>query len=368
MKKLILLLAVIFVGTSIMSYADGPVKDTIKIYSGDKTIIIVSKSKKNNESDLEFGKKTFQNKIDQYKARIDSIDQIIDSLTEAMEKTNDTTQLSLRKRLSELREQQAQYRKMISALQKGISDIERQLDEMESQSEVGHNEFEENQEKVVKRHYKSKKFKGHWSGIEFGPNSFLTQHQAIINSSNNPALTPELNKSFEFCFNSLEGNVKIFNFLGLVSGIGLQWNNYKYETFPTYSSSYVLDLDSLYPANQPDGSTLKQISLKTFYVNVPLLIELQFPFGSGNKFYVNFGGYAGLNVYSKLKFIYNLSGNKVKSKENVAKMVLPYHYGLTARIGIDQVQLFANYSLSPIFRSNQNPVLYPVSVGLHVNF
>ena len=75
-----------------------------------------------------------------------------------------------------------------------------------------------------------------------------------------------------------------------------------------------------------------------------------------------------LMFHSKLKFIYDLAGNKVKSKENIAKMVLPYHYGLTARIGIDQVQLFANYSLSPIFRSNQNPVLYPVSVGLHFNF
>ncbi len=365
MKKLLFLITALFIATSVISYAGQPDTDTIKIYSGDKTIIIVSKSKKSDQSDLEFGKKTFEDKINQYESKIDSLDELIDSLSSVLDQTSDTL---LEKQLQQLKNQQEEYKKMIAALEKGIKDIEQQIQDLDEQQEQAPKKDEENEEKTTTRRHRSKKFKGHWGGIEFGPNSFLTTNQTLIDQTNIPELAPELNKSFEFNFNFMEGNVKIFNFFGLVSGIGLQWNNYKYETFPTYSSSYVLNLDSLYPITQPDGSIIKQVALKTMYINIPLLVELQFPFGSSNKFYINAGAYAGLNVYSKLKFIYSLSGNKIKSKENIAKMVMPYHYGLTARIGIDQIQLYANYSLSPIFRDAQNPQLYPVSVGLHINF
>ncbi len=368
MKKLIFLIAILFVGSAI-TYAENPTRDTIKVYSGNKTIIIVSKSKKSDQSDLEFGKKTFEDKINQYEDKIDSIEKVIDSLTSVLDNSKDSSNTLLSEKLEELKKQEANYQKMIAALEKGVSDIEKQLDEMdkEQQKETSP-QPDEKQENTVKTRRHHRKFKGHWAGLEFGPNSFLTPSKQLVDNSNNTTLAPDLNKSFEFNLNLLEGNVKIFNFFGLVSGLGLQWNNYKYETFPTYSSSYVLNTDSLYPISQADGSTLKQISLKTLYINVPLLVELQFPFGSSNRFYVNFGGFAGLNIYSKLKFIYNLSGNRIKSKEDIAKMIMPYQYGLTARIGIDQIQLYANYNLSPIFRSTQNPVLYPVSVGLHLNF
>ena len=368
MKKLTLLLITLFLLTALMAYADKPDQDTIKIYSGDKTIIIVSKAKKSDQSDLEYGIKTFEDKIDQYEKKIDSLEQLIDSLTEDITGINDTVPNELNSRLEDLRKQEAEYRKMIAALEKGISDIEKQLEEMNEEIETETQSEQDNQEKIITVRHSAKKFKGHWKGFEFGPNSFLTANQALINESNISSLAPELNKSFEFSFNFLEGNVRIFNFLGIVSGLGLQWNNYKYATFPTYSSDYILNLDSLYPITQPDGSVLKQISLKTIYLNVPLLLEIQFPFGSSNNFYINFGGYAGLNISSKLKYIYDLSGNKIKSKENVSKMIKPYHYGLTARIGIDQIQLYANYNLSPIFSNTQNPVLYPLSVGLRMNF
>lgn len=368
MKNIILAAIISIFSLNIINAA--PVQDTIKILSGDKTIIIVSKGEKSDMSDLEFGKKTFENKIEKYQKSIDSLDNIIDSLTGQLDGANDSVAALLQKHIDEMKAQQQEYQKMIDALEKGIKDIEKQMESMEKEEndtqKYAYNDNENNQEKITKKK-SSRKFKGHWAGLEFGPNSFLTPDRKLINNTRSP-LAPTFNKSFEFSFNFLEGNIKIFNFLGIVSGLGLQWNNYKYETFPTYSADYVLNTDSLYPPTNAAGNTLKQISMKTFFINVPLLVELQIPFGGSNKFYINVGGYAGINIHSKLKFVYDQSGNTIKFKESIDKMVLPYHYGLTARIGIDQIQLYANYSLTTVFRNSQNPELYPVSAGMRINF
>ena len=358
MKKLVSITVLIFLSLSLVNAYKTKENDTIKIYSGDKTIIIVSKNKDSEKEDLEYGKKSFEEKIQQLNKSIDSLNSLIDSLN------NLESDTSVERQKEKLQKEISEYQKMIDALEKGIKDIEIEITELDKATEESE-KITEKQKIVVKKH---KKFKGHWAGLEFGPNTFLTPNNVLIDNSTFSPLTPMINKSFEFSLNFLGNNVQIFHFLGLVSGLRLQWNNYKYETFPTYNSSYLLNLDSLMPINQNDGSTLKQVSLKTLNISIPILIELQMPFGNKNKFYVNFGGYAGLKINSKLKYNLELNGNKIKYKEDISKMILPYNYGLTARLGISEIQFFANYSLTPLFKDQANPKIYPISFGLHLDF
>jgi hypothetical protein len=121
------------------------------------------------------------------------------------------------------------------------------------------------------------------------------------------------------------------------------------------------------------------------YMTVPLIFEFQTNNKSRvNSFHIGLGVVGGLRIgtHTKVKFeskhaSYQLidandpsqisptfvSGQQ-KMKEHSDFYLNPVKLDATARIGWGWINLFATYSLTPMFRENRAPELYPWSVGI----
>jgi len=76
----------------------------------------------------------------------------------------------------------------------------------------------------------SNKFKGHWEGLEFGFNAFDKADYSMYNPVDNNFMSLNQGKSVEFDFNFYQLNISLAkSYVGLVSGMGLSFNNYRFD-------------------------------------------------------------------------------------------------------------------------------------------
>jgi hypothetical protein len=226
-------------------------------------------------------------------------------------------------------------------------------------------EFIEDDDNLKIRMTKSprEKFKGHFAGFDMGFCNYL-------NSDFSTSLTPEdqfmeLNsgKSVHVGINFLQYSIglqKNRNNLGLVTGMGLNYYNYRFD------SDYILvkDPDSGETTYSISPYPVEKNKLLTTYLNIPLLLELQLPSRGDHRFFINAGGFCGFNLDAHTKVIYDVDGTSNKRKSHANLNVRPVQYGLTTRFGYRFLKLYANYNLSSLFEQNQGPELYPLTVGI----
>lgn len=231
---------------------------------------------------------------------------------------------------------------------------------------------------------KKGKYNGHWAGVELGINGYVNQDFNMNFDPKYPYMNMNTARSMVVNLNPFEFNVNISkNKFGFTSGLGFQLSNYY------FTGSYVMIPDSsqlvAYKVKDGYGNYvgLKQDKLFVSYLNIPLLFEFQTnPKRNLKSFHVSLGVIAGVRLcsYSKQKYnsidqtyyLVDDKGARVASyyvSDNVVRSHGPYHlnpFKLDAsfRIGWSFLNLFATYSLTPMFQDNQGPKLYPWTVGI----
>ncbi len=102
------------------------------------------------------------------------------------------------------------------------------------------------------------------------------------------------------------------------------------------------------------------------YLEVPF--EIRFRTKGVNTFRVYAGFKYGILLQEHTKFVGDdpYSDNEIKFKEYKHKNVSRYTFGPTLRIGYKWVNLYAAYSMVPIFQKDKGPQMYPISVGISV--
>ena len=207
-------------------------------------------------------------------------------------------------------------------------------------------------EKESKRH---KRFNGHWAAFDLGYNSFYNSDYSMYGG--NDFMDLKQPNSMEVSFNFWECDIPIaVHRFGLVSGMGWTINNYKFDNPVTI----IKENDMIVPVGLDDAGFQKS-KLTVSYLTVPLLLELQIPTsGSSNQVFIAGGVVGGVNVGSHTKVKYDHS----KSKDRGSFAINPFKYALTARVGLNDICLFANYSLSPLFKDGKGPELYPFTIGI----
>jgi len=209
------------------------------------------------------------------------------------------------------------------------------------------------------KHHKddSSKFRGHWEGIEFGFNAFDKPDYSMYRAADKDFMSLNQGKSLEFDFNFYELNIGLCkNYVGLVSGMGLSFNNYRFENSYTLQKGQLMtEPVSLNPEN------LSKTKLAITYLNVPLLLEFQIPVNHNEgRLFVNGGIIGGVKIGSHTKVKYGDKKDKDRSGFNLNS----FKYEATARIGYKDICLFANYSLTPLFQSGKGPELTPFTIGI----
>ncbi|PLX22634.1 MAG: hypothetical protein C0599_05960 [Salinivirgaceae bacterium] len=206
-----------------------------------------------------------------------------------------------------------------------------------------------------------KKFDGHYGGVELGINNFLNKDMEMILPEDAGYLELEDSRSIEFSLNLVDVAVPIVkNRLGLVTGLGFTWNNYHLDNKQLLLQN---DGDSLYAIEDTVASYSKN-KLNAVFVNVPLMLEFQQPIGNKD-FWIAVGGYAGVKIGSSTKLKTN-DGDKTKTRKDFHMNTL--RYGLRAQVGFENFGVYCNYSLQSLFKKNEGPELYPISLGVTLAF
>ena len=207
------------------------------------------------------------------------------------------------------------------------------------------------------RKEKKGKFNGHWEGIEFGFNALGKPDYSMYNSADKDFMSLNQGKSMEFDFNFYELNIGLVkSYIGLVSGMGLSFNDYRFENSytlkkgPEMTEPVLLSYDNL-----------SKTKLAVSYLNVPLLLEFQIPVNQNEgRLFVNAGLIGGVKIGSHTKVKHGDTKDKDRSGFNINS----FKYDATARIGYKDISLFAKYSLTSFFESGKGPALTPFTIGI----
>ncbi len=202
-------------------------------------------------------------------------------------------------------------------------------------------------------------FEGHWSGFEFGFNGLVNENNEF--PANDNWMSVNQARSWTFGLNMFQKDIPLIkeNF-GLVSGLGMKWVNYH------FNNNINLEKDEGHVFGVPEEvREYTKDRLQGTYLTGVLAFELQFPVGSGdNELFIMAGGYGGYRMGSNYMQKWVENDNKEKNKTKDDYYLTDLEYGLTARIGVSDINLFANYSLTPLFKSNRAEAYNPVTVGI----
>lgn len=201
------------------------------------------------------------------------------------------------------------------------------------------------------------RFQGHWEGIEFGFNSFEKADYGMYAPAFDNFMSLNQGKSLEFDFNFYELNIGLAkNYVGLVSGMGLSFNNYRFQNpFTLKREQNMTTPIALDPEN------LSKTKLAVSYLTVPLLLEFQIPVNNNEgRLFINGGIVGGVKIGSHTKVKYGDNKEKDRSGFNLNS----FNYAATARIGYKDICLFAKYSLTPLFEDGKGPDLTPFTIGI----
>ena len=150
-------------------------------------------------------------------------------------------------------------------------------------------------------------------------------------------------------------------------GLEGSWNNFMFS-----GNNYMLETSE--GVDFPEFNTsLDKSKLTTAYINLPLMVHLDFAEDDKRGLKLAFGGYAGYRLGSYTKIVYHEDGERQKDKEHSNFRLNDWRYGLRAEIGVGEdkfdsgLRLFFNYDLNPFFTENSNlPKLNAFSFGIRL--
>lgn len=208
-----------------------------------------------------------------------------------------------------------------------------------------------------------KRFKGHFSGVDIGFNSYVTSDGSLSLPEEYQYLDLNQGKSVGVSVNFLQYSIGLQRRgnIGLVTGLGMEFNNYRFD-----SQNLLLKDKNGNLSYETTDRNVRKNKLATVYFNMPLLLEFQIPtYRNRSPIYFSAGGIGGVRLKSHTKVVYN-EGGKKKEKDRSDYNLSTFRYGVMARMGYRAINLYGSYYFSSLFEENKGPELYPVSVGFFI--
>jgi len=230
-----------------------------------------------------------------------------------------------------------------------------------------------------------KKFNGSWGGVDIGLNGYLTPDFNMNFDKANDYLSLRMEKSINVNLNLYEQNISLSkkNNMGLVTGLGLTWNNYRFSN-PTYLTPDSASIAGYYMRD----ISVRKSKLTAFYLTIPLFYEIQTNQKNRNhRFHFAAGGLISARLSTHTKIYYNESnavftindpvtgqpvqtlkspsgGNRNIVKDFNSYKLAPFKFDVSVRFGYGIINLYATYSLNTMFQKDRGPELYPFSAGI----
>lgn len=222
----------------------------------------------------------------------------------------------------------------------------------------------ENCEETDKARYTGRRFRGHLGGVEFGYNNYSTDKWGQNTYPMDGYLDLKTAKSTSFNIFLPAVNLGISHHFGLVTALGLNFNNYRFEG----NNSIAVDGGGIItPVYPPEGIRYDKSKLATVYGVLPVMLEAQIPVSYSNTINLGAGVIGAVKLGSHTKVVYDDDGKqKDKNRSDFNLNVL--RWGVTARAGYEMVQVYGTCYLSQMFEKGKGPELYPFEVGIALTF
>ncbi len=215
------------------------------------------------------------------------------------------------------------------------------------------------------RRVRSASWKNYWSGLYLGFNGYLSPENSLTLPAESSFMDMKHRRSLEVNLNMKEQKLIIArgenSLLGMVSGIGLTWNNYYLENNVrlVHGQEMLGYVDSEH--------NLRTNRLRVFSLKVPLMMQYQYheP-GKRQSFHMSAGIQGAVRLKSHTKVQYRVNDSKQTDRDRNDYYLSPYRLEAIGQIGWERLNLFATYSLTAMFKENKGPELYPFSVGIRL--
>jgi len=220
------------------------------------------------------------------------------------------------------------------------------------------------QDQEQQNHYRGgRNFRGHWAGLEAGFNNYL--YVASMTLPEEIAyMSLDASKSNCFNLNFSQVNIGFSRHFGIVTGLGVTFNNYRFEN----QNSIVEGQDGTISGSIPIDVSVKKSKFSTLYLNAPIMLEAQIPAGYSHRLNVAAGVIGGLKLNAWTKIVLeNGEKNRVNGDYNLNLL----RGGVTARIGYGNFMIYGSYYLTPWFQDLKGPNGYnlePFEIGLAFTF
>lgn len=213
------------------------------------------------------------------------------------------------------------------------------------------------------RSWGGRNFRGHWAGLEVGFNNYLHAESMILPEQID-YMDLNTNRSNCFNLNFSQVNIGFSRHAGLVTGLGVNWNIYRFKGM----NSITVGPDGIITELMPDNTVpVKKSRFSTLYLTAPLMFELQIPAGY-NRLNIAAGVIGGLRLNSWTKLVYE-DGEKTRTNGEYNLNLL--RGGVTARVGYENFMIYGTYYLTPWFQNLKGPNgfnLEPFEIGLAFTF
>lgn len=209
-------------------------------------------------------------------------------------------------------------------------------------------------------------FRGHWCGFGYGFVNWAKSDYSLYPASEGEFMELDWSRSFAMQFNVYQHSINLVprQNLGLVVGVGLEYQRLIFEKRRT---SIALNDDGIIVPKDIDYNSIKRNSFKNLFLTIPVLLEVQFPTRHYKKMYLSGGVVGGLRLHSKTKIVYNNeNGKKRKSKDKDSFNQIPFKADVMGKIGYRNINIWASYTLTPMFKSDKGPELHPYTIGIGI--
>lgn len=213
--------------------------------------------------------------------------------------------------------------------------------------------------KKVVSYSKSQRVQPHWGGFELGFNQLFSESFNTDMPAGYEFLELNSGKSIAVNLNLFDYGFKIYkHHIQLVTGIGITWNNWRFQNNVYLTPNQPLLTGML------DSVPMSKSKLTASYATLPLLIEFNSHEMERKSFHIAAGLIGGYRIGTHTKRVYTENGKKRKVKDYDDFSLDTFRADATLRIGYRGFTLFASYGLLPLFKTSQAPDLKPFTVGI----
>ncbi|MES1225393.1 MAG: DUF2807 domain-containing protein, partial [Bacteroidota bacterium] len=206
---------------------------------------------------------------------------------------------------------------------------------------------------------RKKEFK-YWTGFSIGVNGYLSNKASLDIPVPSQFLELNYAKSIQFSINAFQKNFHIYkNYVNIYTGLGIDFNHYALE------NNVTLKANKPYITATVDSTIdYKKNTLNVTYLKVPLMLEINTSKDPVHNFHIAFGAELDYRIHAVTKQSYEMNDKKIQVKQRDDFNLEPFSYSAVARIGYNDVSIYANYGFSRLFRKDKGPQVYPFSVGI----